>query len=92
MDCPDISQRSTNTVTDFLVSKYGPVFESLIDTSRATAIGEGSSNRDLYTSLQKLSLDNAFIEPIVDENYAAACISGVWLWNDFLDESHAISQ
>ena len=79
-------------MTDFLVSKYGPVFESLIDTSRATAIDEGSANRDLYTSLQKLSLDNAFIEPILDENYAAACISGVWLWNDFLDESHAISQ
>jgi len=79
-------------VTDFLTSKYGPAFEALIDTSRVAAIDEGIANRDLYASLQKLSLDNAFIDPIIDEDYAAACISGVWLWNDFLDESHTISQ
>ncbi len=79
-------------MTDFLTSKYGPAFEALIDTSRVAAIDEGIANRDLYASLQKLSLDNAFIDPIIDEDYAAACISGVWLWNDFLDESHTISQ
>ena len=79
-------------MTDFLVSKYGPVFESLIDTSRVAAIDEGVSNREIYAALQKLSIDNAFTDPIIDEDYAAACISGVWLWNDFLDESHTISQ
>jgi hypothetical protein len=79
-------------VTDFSVAKYGPVFESLIDPSRGVAIDEGSVNQDLYSALQATTVENAFTDIVVDEDFAASCISGAWLWNDFLDESHTISQ
>ena len=79
-------------MTDFSVAKYGPVFESLIDTSRVVAIDGGSVNQDFYSALQAITIKNAFTDTIVDEDFAASCIAGVWLWNDFLDESHTISQ
>tara|TARA_B100000945_G_scaffold307763_1_gene296613 strand:+ start:42 stop:611 length:570 start_codon:yes stop_codon:yes gene_type:complete len=79
-------------VTDFSTSKYGPVFETLIDTSRIVAIDEGSANHDLYTALQAANINNGFTNAVVDQDFAAGCISAVWLWNDFLDESHTISQ
>ena len=28
----------------------------------------------------------------MDKNYANACLSGIWVHHDFLDESHSISQ
>lgn len=29
---------------------------------------------------------------IVDRSAATACLAGLWLWNDWLEESHAVSQ
>lgn len=79
-------------MANFSTSKYGPVFEQLINPSSIVAIDEGSANRDLHSGLQAANIDNAFTTTVVDEDFAACCISGAWLWNNFLDESHTISQ
>jgi len=43
--------------------------------------------------LARLTLDKAFAgQPIVDRDAAECCVSALWLWHDFLDESHKISQ
>ena len=41
------------------------------------------------------ALDEAALFPsreVVDRNMASACLPGLWLLHDFLDESHTISQ
>ena len=30
--------------------------------------------------------------PVADSQMAACCLAGLWLWYDYLDESHSISQ
>jgi len=43
--------------------------------------------------LQALPDDPNFLgKPIKDRPMASACISGLWLYHDFLEEAHAISQ
>jgi hypothetical protein len=43
--------------------------------------------------MSELSLEAAFApQRIVDEDMAQACLAGLWLLHDYLDESHTISQ
>jgi hypothetical protein len=76
----------------FNTSTYGPVMAELI-TDRLPALGPGSPNVAVQPQLAALSVENAFAgERIADHNAARCCLSALWLWHDFLDESHAISQ
>jgi hypothetical protein len=71
---------------------YGPVFARLI-TDRLSALGPGSPNLAVRPQLTALTADTAFAgKRIADEDAARCCLSAVWLWHDFLDESHTISQ
>lgn len=43
--------------------------------------------------LRRLSIESLFEgRQIVDRAAAKGCLAGLWLWNDFLEESHAVSQ
>ncbi|MEX2185838.1 MAG: hypothetical protein WD875_03550 [Pirellulales bacterium] len=42
--------------------------------------------------LASLAAEQLFAAPVVDAEMASAALAGLWLWHDFLDESHAISQ
>jgi len=47
----------------------------------------------LRPQLAALTVENAFPgQCIVDHDAARCCLSALWLWHDFLDESHSISQ
>lgn len=73
-------------------SRYGAAITALIDTNRTIAIDQGVANQDLLPDLEAATIDTLFDSPVVDHDLAACCLSAVWLWNDFLDESHSISQ
>ena len=79
-------------MTTFNPASYGTVFETLIDVNRPVAIDEGSPDEALRAALENASIDSAFQLPVLSEDDAASCLSAAWLWNDFLDESHTISQ
>jgi hypothetical protein len=52
--------------------------------------GEGSSEaRDILESLQP---GDVLREKVVDAEMGRAVVGALWLWHDFLDESHTISQ
>jgi len=72
---------------------YGEKFADLIDPKLLNDLGPGRAKNDLKDKINLLKLDQAF-EPdgIVDNVYANACLSAIWLHHDFLDESHSISQ
>ena len=73
---------------------YGPKIAPLI-TDRLPELGPGAPNTAMRSQLQSLTIENAFAGKTVADHAAARCCLAalwLWLWHDFLDESHAISQ
>jgi hypothetical protein len=58
---------------------------------RLPELGPGKPNGAARSALTALTPESAFPN-LRDRSMALACISGLWLLHDFLDESHAISQ
>jgi hypothetical protein len=72
---------------------YGPALAELLREPRLAPLGPGSPNRAALAGLQRLTVENAFPpHPVRDPDMARACLAGLWLYHDYLDESHTISQ
>ena len=72
---------------------YGPELAGVINLQRLGELGTGCPNASLRARLAALTLESAFApHPIKDQQMADCCLAGLWLANDFLDESHAICQ
>jgi hypothetical protein len=77
----------------FDFAKYPPAIADLLREQRLAPLGPGSPNKAALTQLKALDLGTAFGPARVrDEEMARACFAGLWLYHDFLDESHGISQ
>ena len=73
-------------------SPYGPAIAVLLD-DRLPALGPGTPNESARPKLTALALNRSLAgAKIVDFTASRCCLSGLWLWHDFLDESHHISQ
>ena len=80
-------------VSIYPVSQYGDIFAQLIEAAPATEIAAGEANTGSYAALQELSIESAFAgHAVSDHEAAAACLSGIWLLHNYLDQSHTISQ
>src|SRR5262245_10917568 len=65
----------------------------ILKEKRLAPVGPGSPNLSLTAKLHSLNVESAFAPDVIqDRDMAAACLAGLWLYHDFLDESHAISQ
>ena len=74
-------------------SLYSPVVARLIDGSRLNELGPGHPNRSVEAELRQLSSASLFGDrKLVEPQMATACLAGLWLCYDFLDESHRLSQ
>jgi hypothetical protein len=72
---------------------YGPVFGPLLQDAPLNELGPGSAIAEMEKQLQAVSLKTAFApHAVVDRTMAQACLAGLWLRYDFLDQSHGISQ
>ena len=77
----------------FDASAYGDVFAELISEKRLNPLDGGKENAAAKSKLDALTVRSAFAgKAVVDEDMANACISGAWLYHNFLDASHTISQ
>ena len=77
----------------FNPADYSPAVAALLDNDRLPELGPGSPNRKVEPALQSLTIDAMFAgRKITSDKLAECCLSGLWLWHDFLGESHAISQ
>lgn len=73
-------------------STFGPVTASLL-TDRLPELGPGTPNESVRPQLAALTVEIAFAGMrVVNDDAARCCLSALWLWYDFLDESHTISQ
>jgi hypothetical protein len=74
-------------------SSYAPLIGELLQEKRLAPLGPGSPNQAARPRLQALRVGAAFAPLAVrDADMGRACLAGLWLYHDFLDESHALSQ
>src|SRR5262249_3411310 len=72
---------------------YPPALTELLRDRRLNAPGPGTPNAAARPLLRELTVPAAFApHPVSDGDMARACLAGLWLYHDFLDESHQISQ
>lgn len=65
----------------------------LLSGERLCDLGPGTPHGQLRSELQALGMEDLFPgRSIADRQAAAACLAGLWLLHNFLDESHTISQ
>ncbi len=80
-------------MTGFDASQYGAAVTELIDPQRLNELGPGRPNETFRSQLAGLTVAELFGgQTIVDADMANCCLAGLWLWHDFLDESHTMSQ
>jgi hypothetical protein len=72
---------------------YPPRIAELLAEERLNPLGSGTPNDRVRAALQALTVRAAFAPEVVhNEDMARACLAGLWLYHDFLDESHRLSQ
>jgi len=72
---------------------YGPAVVGLLKDARVNELGPGEADGHVRGSLAALTAESVTApHTIADQNEAIACLAGLWLRHDFLDESHRISQ
>ena len=66
---------------------------AVLVADRLPELGPGTPNRAAHPQLGALTIESAFGDTkIVDASAAGCCLAALWLWHDFLDESHNLSQ
>ena len=75
----------------FQPSDYGATVAQLLDSDRVQVLGPGKPNEVMRPALAKLSPDDV-VPATTSRELAGCCLSGLWLWHNFLEESHEISQ
>ena len=82
-------------MSTFEPRSYGPIIAELLEEKRLCALGPGDPTQPVPANLALFakSMEQAFApHSIVDQDMAAACLAGLWLCHDHLEESHRISQ
>src|SRR5262249_13084626 len=72
---------------------YGPAVQELLSEDRLSPLGPGTPNRAVRDKLAALTPATVLAPAAVgDEDMAAACLAGLWLYHDYVDEAHTLSQ
>lgn len=76
----------------FDVTAFPAKVQKLLSPEREMPLDRGTPNKAARAALQALLETDVVDGPIADADMARACLSALWLYHDFLDESHALSQ
>lgn len=76
----------------FFPVSFTAEIDVLLALPRLNELVPGGPNEAARHKLRSLNADSLFKAGIADRNMAQLCLAGLWLYHDFLDESHAISQ
>ncbi|MBI3411581.1 MAG: hypothetical protein HY040_24900 [Planctomycetes bacterium] len=72
---------------------YPPAIAELLYPERLQPLGPGNPNLEAKPRLESLMVESAFAPAQVKRTHPAeACLAGLWLYHDFLEESHKRSQ
>lgn len=78
--------------TDALSATAHDVLKLDPTTAYTALVVHGEGNRPAAEALRALTPDTLFTKPVVSRPDAEALLSGLWLWHDWLDSSHTLSQ
>jgi hypothetical protein len=71
----------------------GELIRELLREPRLAPLGPGTPNQAAHPLLANATLAGLFAATrIHDKDMAKCCLAGLWLYHDFLDESHKICQ
>ncbi len=74
-------------------ASYSLPIQELLAQGRLNDLGPGQPNSAAYPLLKVMTRDNVFAPfQVHDVAMAKACMSGLWLYHDYLTESHGMSQ
>lgn len=76
---------------EFDPQRYGSSVAKLISGDRLNELGPGTENQSAYAALDALQTTD-LLPNVSHPDMAQCCVAGLWLWHDFLDRSHDISQ
>lgn len=76
----------------FHPAQYGPNVAALLAEPRLSALGPGTPEPEVHVELRRFDPQTDLDAPVLDPDAARACLGGLWLYFDYLDESHTISQ
>lgn len=76
----------------FTPTAYGPAVAALLAEARLAELGPGSPEPEVHIELKRFDPRTDLGAAISDTEAARACLAGLWLYFDYLDESHSISQ
>jgi hypothetical protein len=79
-------------MTEFDPAAYGPAVAELLRERRLCPLDAGTPYEPFCARLVALEHGELAPERVRDRDMAAACRAGLWLYHDFLDEAHEISQ
>lgn len=80
-------------MTSFDPTRYSPAVTELLRESRLPPLGPGTPNQSVQGQVAGLTPEKLLApHPLREREMALACLAGLWLYHDFLDESHHISQ
>ncbi len=85
-------------MTPFAPPSFGAEIDRLLagprtaQTPRLNELGPGTPAAAMHDELAALSVERLFQNKIADRDMASCCLAGLWLYYDYLDESHTISQ
>lgn len=73
--------------------QYAPAVSALLEPNHVNDLGPGRPREERRPALAALT-PREWVVPrdLVDAELAACCVAGLWLYHDFLDESHNLSQ
>ncbi len=72
---------------------YGPTVAALLAEPRLAPLGPGRPNPEVRAQVAELTPERLCADRTVrDRDMASACRAGLWLYHDYLAESHEISQ
>jgi len=75
------------------VPEYSIAVARLLEPERIAELDRGTPNLVVREQLMALTPENVVAPRAAkDRNMAAACVAALWLYHDYLDESHTISQ
>jgi len=78
---------------EFDPAHYGPAFAVLLSGDRLNLLDAGRPDKDYFPQLEALAEPSAFAPHTVrDRDLATACRAAMFLYHDFLDEAHELSQ
>jgi hypothetical protein len=88
-----VSQIDINSkLTDALSPAVHESLSLAKDNAYTQLVVTGNGNEEAAKRLRSLKPDQLLIKPVVSQADAEALLSGLWLWHDWLDSSHTISQ